>query len=193
MSSALGRLLVEAVAAAGSVPAAAVDPSAVVDAPAPVRAGGVFVLVLALGGVLLAGRRGFVDRSVDALVDRPRIAVFYGVAAYLIVLVVGLYPLSQVGQLPAGGAVAGRIVAVLLVLALGLLTGAGFLAVGTVLTEVWGPRRPRHGLVVGAALSALAPLALPGLLGLGAAVVVAAFGIGGAARVWFHSEYAVDR
>jgi hypothetical protein len=67
------------------------------------------------------------------------------------------------------------------------LAGLGFLVVGTLVTELNGPRQPWTGLVVGAAASAVAWLVLPTLAGVVAWFLVTAVGIGGATRKWVHA------
>ncbi|MBV0926201.1 hypothetical protein KTS45_18500 [Halomicroarcula limicola] len=157
-----------------------------------VRAVGSFALVLLFGGAVLYRHEGFVDRSLDALVDRPGVAVFYGLMAYLIVLAVGLYGISQLGRVGVADTLLGRLAVVCILAAIMLLTGFGFLVVGTLVTDLWGHHRPVYGLVVGAGLSAIGWLVLPVIGGLAVWVVLAAFGIGGATRLWYHAERSVD-
>jgi hypothetical protein len=190
----VGGVFARAVAGAatwnGAV-AQSLSPASVLEASPAVQAAGSFVTVMIAGGVVLYWSERFVDRSVDAIVDRPSIAVLYGLVAYFIVLAVGLYAVSQSARLPVGGATVARVGAVALTGVLIVLTGAGFLVVGTLLLEVTGRRDPAFGLLLGAVLSALGWLALPPIGGAAVCVLVGAFGIGGAARIWFQSEYAV--
>ncbi|MFB6218585.1 MAG: hypothetical protein ABEH77_05315 [Halobacteriaceae archaeon] len=171
----------------------AVDPSAVASAPVGVRAAASFLLVLAFGGAVLYRYEGFVGRAVESSMARPLVSVVYGLMAYGFVVFVGGYamgqllrvdvavrPLVTVGLALVGGAVL-------------TLAGLGYAVVGAGLTEVRGERRLWPGLVVGAALSGLVWLLLPFAAGVAAWVAVAAVGIGGPTRHWFHSTTAADR
>lgn len=190
-----GRLLTTLVALA-SLPGAAagqpVDPAAVVELPAPARALGSFLLVLLFGGGLRYRYGGFVDRSVDACVDRPGVAVVYGLMAFGLVAFAGGYASSQLAQLPAGSAALGTAALAVASLVALVLAGLGFAVVGTLVTDVGGRRRPWHGLVLGAAISAVGWLLLPFLGGVLAWVLVASFGVGGPTREWFHSDRPVE-
>ncbi|MEF8841186.1 MAG: hypothetical protein V5A62_06115 [Haloarculaceae archaeon] len=169
-----------------------VDPAILAEAPGMAWAAASFALVLLFGGGLLYRYGSFVDRSVDASMDRPYVAVAYGVMAFGLVAFVGGYAASQLTRVGVGGTglllvVVGGVVLVALVLG-----ALGFLVVGTLVTDVQGRRRPWHGLVLGAALSAVGWLLLP-LVGGGLAwVLLAAFGIGGPTRLWFHTPRRVD-
>lgn len=175
------------VAAPGVATAQPLGPSVVTDAPASVRAVASFVLVLLFGGALLYRYEGFVDRSVDSSKERLLVSVVYGVIAYGLVGFAAAYLYSQVARL--GGGVTVSTVAVAVVgLAVATLAGLGFVVVGTLLTELQGPRQPWTGLVVGAAVSAVTWLALPLTAAVVAWLVVTAVGIGGATRKWVHAS-----
>lgn len=193
--SAVSVALVTLVALAmlpGEATAQPVDPAVVVDAPGPVRAVGSFLVVLLVGGGLLYRYGGFVDRSVDAAMERPRVAVLYGLMAFGLVAFVGGYAVSQLARVGLGGSTVPLVgVAAAGVVAL-VLAALGFLVVGTLVTDVRGGRRPRHGLLIGAALSAVGWLLLPPIAGLVVWVLLAAFGIGGSTRRWFHTPRRVD-
>ena len=164
-----------------------IGPSTAIDAPASVRAVVSFVLVLAFGGVLLSRYEGFVDRSIDASRDRLLVSVVYGAVAYGLVGFVSLYGYTQLVRLGVGGAVLSVVSLAVGVGAVFTLAGLGFLVVGTLVTELNGPRQPWTGLVIGAAVSAVAWLALPTLAGVVAWFLVTAVGIGGATRKWVHA------
>jgi MFS family permease len=168
-----------------------VDPATLAGTPGAAWAAASFALVLLFGGGLLYRYGSFVDRSVDASMDRPYVAVAYGVMAFGLVAFVGGYAASQLIRVGVGGT--GLLLVVVGVVLVALVLGAlGFLVVGTLVTDVQGRRRPWYGLVLGAALSAVGWLLLP-LVGGGLAwVVLAAFGIGGPTRLWFHTPRRVD-
>lgn len=159
-----------------------------VDAAPPVRAAVAFVLVLAVGGVLLARREAFVDRAIDATLARPLASLGYGAAALAVVGFAGVYLASQLALVSVGGLNVGGVGLLFGALALLVTAALGFTVVGGVLVLVWGGRNDWSGLALGAALAAALSLLDPVLAGAGAAVVVAA-GIGGAARTWLHASY----
>lgn len=164
----------------------AIDPTAVVDAP-PVRAIGAFVFVLLFGGVLLYRSHGFVDRCIDASMERPAVSTVYGVAAHGCVLLFGLYFFGQITRLSANGLVvagAGLAVGVAVV----GLAGLGLTVVGSFLTELAGERRPWYGLVVGAVLGASAWLLPAVSAGLIVWTLLVSAGIGGPTREWIHAS-----
>jgi len=175
----------------GVVAGQPVDPTVLAEASGAVRAAASFAAVLLVGGGLLARYGGFVDRSVDASLERPRVAVVYGVMAFGLVAFVGGYAISQLGRLDVGASLpaVGLAVTGLAVL---VLAGLGFLVVGTLITDVRGGRRPWQGLVLGAALSAVGWLLLPLVGGLIVWVLVASFGVGGPTREWFHTPRHVE-
>jgi hypothetical protein len=177
----------------GGAAAQPTDPGALAEAPGTVWAAASFALVLVVGGLLLYRYGGFVERSVEASMDRPYVAVVYGLMAFGFVAFAGGYAASQLAQVGgAGGTLSMAALGLAGLVAVGL-AGLGFLVVGTLLTEVQGPRRPWHGLVLGAGISAVGWLLLPLLGGLAAWVLLAAFGIGGRTREWFHTPRRVER
>jgi len=169
-----------------------VDVTALGGLPGHLQAIGSFLLVVLFGGALLHWSEARVHRSLEALRERPYSAVPYGLVAYAVALAVGLYGFSQLGRVGVAGTVLGRLVALLLGGVIVSLTAFGFLVVGTLATDVQGQRQPTYGLVLGAALSAVGWLILPPAGGLAVWVLVAAFGLGGAVRVWFHAERTVE-
>jgi len=150
-----------------------------------------FLLVLAFGGVILRRSADRVEHSLDALRERPYSAVPYGLMGYVVSLAVGLLGLAQLSRLGVADTLLGRLAALSLAGAVVSLTSFGFLVVGTLVTDVRGRRRPIHGLLAGAALSAVGWLALPTAGGLAVWILVSAFGLGGAVRRWFHAERTV--
>ena len=172
--------------------AQAVDVATLGNLPGYLKAIASFLLVTAFGGVILIRSEPFLRRSVDALQDRPYSAVPYGLMAYVVALPVGLFGLSQLGRVAFAGPLVVQLLALVLLGAIAALTAFGFLVVGTLVTQVQGQRRPGYGLVLGGVLSAVGWLALPTVGGFVASVLVAAFGLGGAVRRWFHAERTVE-
>jgi hypothetical protein len=168
-----------------------VDPSVVTSLPVLGRAALSVALVGVVGGAFVFRKRQFVDRAVDDLLARPGVAVLYGLIAYVLVLMVGLYGVSILAEVGAANTPAGLIPLAILVSGAVTLGALGFLVVGTVLTDLNGARRPWQGLAVGAAMSAVGWLALPGLGAVAVWVLIAAFGVGGTTRTWVHSERTV--
>lgn len=183
---------VAALSPPGVAAALSVDVATVAGAPGPVQAVGSFLLVVLFGGAIRYRQSARLDRSVDALVDHPFSALPYGLFGYVLALVVGLSGITQLGRVGVVETVLGQGVALLLAAALMALTAFGFLVVGTLLTDLQGRRRPTVGILLGAALSGVGWLVLPALGAISVWVVVAAFGLGGAVRRWFHAERTVE-
>lgn len=173
----------------GTAPAQSVAPTVLTAAPGAVWAAASFALVLSFGGVLLHRHGGYVDRSIDASLERPRVAVAYGLMAFGLVVFAGGYAASQLARL--GGTLSAAALGLAGLVAL-VLASLGYLVVGTLLTEVRGSRRPWHGLVLGAGISAVGWLLLPLAWALVAWIFLAAFGVGGPTREWFHTPRRVD-
>jgi hypothetical protein len=178
------------VAVPGVAAAQPLGPSVVADAPPSARAVASFVLVLLAGGLLLTRYGGFVDRSVDSSKERLLVSVVYGGIAYGLVAFACVYAYSQLARLGVGGAVLSTVAVGAVGAILVAMAGLGFVVVGTLLTELGGQRQPWTGLVVGAAVSAVAWLALPLVAAVVAWFVVTAVGIGGSTRKWVHAERA---
>ena len=135
-------------------------------------------------------RPGLLDRGVDATLERPLTAPLYGVAAAAGGGVVVAYGLQ--GAIRLGGGI-GRIAAGLALGGALVAAGFGLAVVGTGLTTVVDDRRPWTGPFVGAGVSALVLVALPGRAGLVGWAALAATGVGGSARRWLHASRSVER
>lgn len=173
------------------VAAAPVDPSIVVDGPGIGPALASVVLVGLVGAAVLGRDGAFLDRAVDDTMDRPAVAVVYGLLAYVLVLFAGFYANDLLMRVGVAGTPLGTVVLVVLGGGVLLLSSLGYLVVGTLLTDLHGGRRPRHGLVLGALLSGVGWLLLPVPFAVATWVLVAAVGVGGPTRTWVHSERAV--
>jgi MFS family permease len=174
----------------GVATAQPLDPAVVADAHPLVRAIVAFVVVAACSGLVLGLRGSLVDRAVDDTMENPAVAVVYGLGAFVFVVFATLYANNVLLQLGLVGTL-GFVAAAVLLGGVALLGGLGYVVVGTLLTDVFGTRRPRQGLVVGSAISAVCWFALPALVAFLAWVLVAAFGVGGPTRTWFHGERSV--
>jgi hypothetical protein len=151
-----------------------------------------FVAVLVSGVALLVGRGGFVERAVDRVIEGSALSVLYGVIPFFLVAFSGGYALSQFARAGVGGPLLARGWS-LLVLVIGVgFVGLGYLLVGTYLTEIEGERRPWHGAVVGAVLSALPWLFLPTVPAAVVWVLGAAAGLGAPTQRWVHGERTVE-
>lgn len=182
----LGLAIVPAVSRAQSL-----GPSTIVDAPASARALGSVVLVGLVGALLVSRYGGFVDRAVDATMDRPLIAILYGLFAYVLVLFFVLFALNLLTRLGIGGTPLG-------IVAIGIFGGGlistcsvGYLVVGTLVYDLYSGRRPWYGLVLGALLSGVGWLFLAPLAGLAVWLLIPAVGIGGPTRTWVNREQTV--
>lgn len=194
MSLGTGGAVVVTLAGLADIPVVAqsLGPSVLVEVPGSYRAVGSFVLVLLAGALVLYRSERFVDRSIDASMERPHISVLYGFIAFGLVVFVGFLILSQLTQLGVTIPVVSYVAMGLVGLAMILLAGLGYAVVGARLTELWGPRQAWNGLVFGAALSAVGWLLLPIFAGTVTWVAGAAFGIGGPVREWIHEERTVE-
>ncbi|MEF8830103.1 MAG: hypothetical protein V5A23_01015 [Halobacteriales archaeon] len=176
----------EAVAVA--VPMQSVDPSAVLELSAALRAPLAFVLVLVVGAPFALRWDSSLDRAIDATMDRPLLSAAYGVAAHLVIAFVGVYLASRLaGAVEAGGIAAnvGYMVGVALFLA---AAGIGFTVVGAMVADFVVGQYPWSGLVVGASIAGGIALAAP-IYAAVAWVAVVSMGIGGSVRRWAHSSY----
>lgn len=195
MPSRTGRLATAGLAVLVAVPAGAsaqaLDPSVVTDTP-PLRAVVAFLLALLAGGAVLARYEPVVHRSVDEMADRPLGALAYGLMAQFFVAFAGGVVLTQLSNAGADGLVVRVVGTVVVGGALLVMGGLGLVVVGTWLTGRRGERRPRNGLLVGAALGAVGWLVLP-ITGAAAAwAVLVAAGLGGPTRNWVHAERSVE-
>jgi hypothetical protein len=165
------------------------EPTSVVSS-GPGRAIASFLLVLGVGTAVRYWRPGLLERAVDATLERPLVAPLYGAAAAILGWLVVAYAFGQ--ALRIGGGV-GRVAVALGVAGALAVAGFGFAVVGTGLTAVVDDRHRWAGPLAGAGASALVLLALPGRLGLVVWAVVAAAGLGGAARRWLYASRSVER
>jgi hypothetical protein len=163
------------------------DPTAVLEAPPELRAGGVFLTILLLGGALLWWDERFVGRSIDSSRDRPLVSAAYGVAAHVVILFAAFYlaaRLSQFQLLGRNTSVVGLVFGIVVVL---LVAALGFTVVGATIVELSWERNPWTGLVVGAGLAGGIAVATTTLAG-GVWVAVVSLGIGGAVRRWLQAS-----
>ncbi|GGK72901.1 hypothetical protein [Haloarcula sebkhae] len=158
----------------------------------PIRGLVSFVLVLMGGALVLRLRRNYVDESINAILDSPAMAVLYGIAGYVIVAIVGLYGATTLARLSVASGVFVRIVILISSAFVLILTSFGFLVVGTLLTDILRSRQPVLGLLIGATLSAVSWVLLSPAGSIVSSLAIAAFGIGGSARLWIHSERTVE-
>lgn len=175
----------------GRVGAQSVDLSYATSAPDFVRATAAFVVVAVVGAGFLARRRGVVDNAVNDTIDRPKVAVAYGLVAFGLVGLLALFANNLLVQSGLTTTPLALLIVVIPVVGVAVVGGLGFLVVGTLLTGLNGQHRPRHGVVFGAALSAACWVVVPLLASVVAWLLVAAFGVGGTTRTWVHSERTV--
>ena len=165
------------------------EPSAIAELSAPVRAtfgaGGVIVV----GTIFLLTWTDMVYRSIDASGESLPSTIFYGLAVHFVLLFGGLYIISQLAGLIGA---ANSVILGLTGLGLLIIAGLGFTVVGTGITGLSGDRRPWLGLVIGGGIAAVSLLALPLFLGIATWILVASLGVGGAAREWFHASYSTE-
>ena len=149
------------------------------------------VLVGLTAAGLVARREADVHRAVDLMREGSPLAVLYGVIAFGLVAFVGGYIISQLGRVTTRAAVF-QFVLVLAAFAAVVLSGFGYLVVGTWLTELEGRRRPWSGAAIGAGLSAVPWIVLPRVPAVLGWILVAAVGLGSVTRAWVHGERTVD-
>lgn len=154
----------------------------------PVRAVAAFLLVLAIGGILLSVRAEFVDRSIDLSMDRPVASLLYGIIAYVLMGFLGGIAILQTTQLGMGTQLLITVGLVVVALALLVVGSLGYVVLGTGVTELFGERNPWNGLVFGAAIGAVGWIVFPGLVAGAVWLVGAAAGIGGPMRAWMHAH-----
>lgn len=173
------------------VPLQAGDLATVTDASGVVRASVAFVLVLVLGGAFLWRFGPFVERSIDASMDRPLRSTAYGVAAHLVVVFGGVLLASKLSQYPVFGvnpAALGLALGLFLLLLVGSL---GFTVVGSTVVELGGQPSRWVGLVVGALIAGGIAVVTPTVAWV-AWLVVVSMGVGGAVRKWVHASAVSD-
>lgn len=158
------------------------------EASALVRAAVAFVLVVLVGGGIRWRAEAFVDRSIDATLDRPLVSVGYGIAALLVVGFGAVYLASQLAQITVGRRSAGSVGLLVGALAVLLACALGFTVVGGALVLVWGGRNDWSGLALGALVAGTLAALDPFLAGVGWVAVVS-LGIGGRVRTWLHASF----
>jgi|GEM_PF-609573 len=163
-------------------------PSTVADSSGVVRALASIVLVGLVGAAFLLRYGGVVEDAVEDTMDRPVVGIVYGLFAYLLVLFAGLYANDLLVRAGVAGTPLGLLALAILAGGLVLVTSFGYVVVGTLLTDLSGDRRPWYGLLLGALLSGVGWLLLPGLGAVAAWILVGALGIGGATRTWVHRD-----
>ncbi|SDX93326.1 hypothetical protein [Halobellus clavatus] len=179
-------------AATLSVTAQIGDPSLIFGLSGRAYAGLSFLAVLLTGVLLLVSRGGFVRQAVDSAIEGSPLAVFYGILPFVFVAFAGGYALNQLARAGVVSPLLSRGWSLITVLVGVGFGGLGFLVVGTYLTEIEGERRPWHGAVVGAVLSALPWLVVPALPALLLWFLGAAAGLGASTRRWVHGERTVE-
>ncbi|MFB6223445.1 MAG: hypothetical protein ABEH86_07210 [Haloarcula sp.] len=169
-----------------------VESGVVTDLSRPIRGVVAFVLVLVAGALILRLRESYVNESITAILDSPATALLYGIAGYVIVGIVGLYGATTLARLSVAGGVFVRLMILISSAFVLGLTGFGFLVVGTLLTDILRNRQPTLGLLIGAVLSAVMWVLFSPAGSIVSSLAIAAFGIGGSARLWIHSERTVE-
>lgn len=168
------------------------DPGRATELSRPLRGLVSFVLILVSGAALLRLRRNYISGSIDLITDSPARSVLYGFAGYVIVGIVALYGATTLAQLSIASGILVRVGVIISTVFVLALTSFGFLVVGTLLTDIFGRRRPASGLLIGASLSAVTWLLFSPAGSVVSSLAIAAFGIGGPVRVWIHSERTVE-
>jgi len=178
--------------ATGNLVVGQLEPGVVTELSRPLRGLVSLLLVLAAGALVLRLRRGYVDESIDAIFDSPATAILYGLAGYVIVGIVSLYGTTTLARLSVAGGVLVRILIIIGSAFLLLLTAFGFVVVGTLLTDILRSRHASYGLLIGASLSAVPWVLFSPVGSIVSSLAIAAFGIGGSARLWIHAERTVE-
>lgn len=163
----------------------------ILDLPWPIRGIAAFLLVLLVGGVLVRRYDAFLDRSIDASMERPLASVVYGAAAHAVIAFAGVYMATQLARAPTAGwnaGIVGLLVGLLLVL---VASALGFTVVGSTVVGYWSGDRRWGGPVVGAALAGVAAAVDPAIGWLPWFVIVS-MGIGGPVRRWLHASEGPD-
>lgn len=171
---------------------AQIDPGVITDSSRPIRAAVSLLVVTLVGQVFQVRFGGLLDRAVNDVRGRPRVAVIYGMVAYGILAFTGFFlnnVLVQSGTLDTPLALIALILVVVSVL---VLSSFGFLVVGTVVTDLRPGSLPWQAPVLGGVVSAVPWLVLPFVAGVVVWLAVAAFGVGGRTRTWVHSTRGVE-
>lgn len=176
--------------APGVASAQPVDPSVVTTVPPAARALLSFALIAVTGGAIRARYDGVADDAAEAILDRPAIAVLYGLIGFAILAFLGTYAGTVVARAPIGQATFLTLALAMLSVSFLVLVALGHLVVGTLLTNLSRGVSAFQGLLLGAALSSVGWLFLSPAGAVVAWLLVAAFGIGGLTREWVHASRA---
>ncbi|WP_256420968.1 hypothetical protein, partial [Halobellus rarus] len=174
------------------IPLQSLDPAAVTEAPATVRALIAFLASTFFGGFVLYRWGGRVSDAVEASASNLPLSVIYGVFAYGLLSFVVVYAYTQLARLGVGLAALTVVVGIVLGGGLLALGGLGFAVVGSYIADMAALGDPWLGLVGVGLAAAVAVLVLPLLLGVTVWFGIAAVGIGGPVRQWVHAD-AADR
>lgn len=190
-------MLVQTLFATGSgvgvplgTPLQAFDPSAVVGAPAPIRATVALLSSVLTGGVITYryGRR--LDAAVAAARENFTLNLFYGLFAYALAGFLVAYGFAQIASLGVEAPLALLLALVVLGGALLLLGGIGYAIVGTWLASTTGLGDSWIGVVGVSLVGAAIVYVLPFFLGAALWFAIAAIGLGGPVRRWVHADAA---
>lgn len=171
---------------------AQIDPAVVSDSSRPIRAAASLLIVTLIGEVLQVRFGGLLDRAVNDVRDRPRVAVIYGVVAYGIIAFGGFFLNNLLVRSGTTDTPLTVVALLLLTVSVLVVSSLGFLVVGTVITDLRADRLPWQAPVLGGVVSAVPWLVLPFAAGVVAWLAVAAFGVGGRTRTWVHASQAVE-
>lgn len=165
-----------------------VDPTVIADTSGPTRAVLSFLSTVVFGGAVIYRYGDRLDGAADASMANPLLSVVYGAIAYggIVFLFGYAYSqLSRVGVETGALAVVAAPLFIVLVLSLG---GAGFAVIGAWIASIADVSDPLTGLVAVGAVGAIGWVLLPDALAVAVWVGIAAVGIGGPVRRWFHAE-----
>jgi len=169
-----------------------IDPGIILDIGGPTRAVISFLAVLLVGGLVRARFDGLLDQAVDDVVDRPRVAIIYGLFAYGLVLFGGLYISDILLRVGATGTSFGHAVLVFLTVGILAVSGVGFLVVGSIVEDLRSGRQGWLGPFLGATISTVPWLVLPFTASVAVWIALAAFGVGGRTRTWVHATRSIE-
>lgn len=175
-------------ASAASLQLQALDPAVAAGAPGAVRAAVSFLLTILLGGFVIYRYGDRVDAAVDASMSNPVASTVYGLGAFVFVVFVVAFGLSELSRAGVGLRLVSTVVLVAFAAMVLLLGAVGFGVVGVWLAGVLGARDPLVGLAAVAGASAVAWLVLPFVLGALVWLAIAAVGVGGPTRQWVHAS-----
>ncbi|MGQ4555545.1 hypothetical protein [Halobellus sp. GM3] len=176
-----------------SLPLQTVDPSAVLDLPAPIKALGAFLASTVFGGAVIYRYGGRLPAAVDASTASLPLSAVYGMLAYGLVSFLIAYGYTQLFRLGVGAPALTVLGAAVLGGGLLALAGVGYVVVGAWLAELTGFGDPWVGLLGVGLVGAIAVLVLPLVAGVAVWFGIAAVGIGGPVRRWIHADAAERR